>query len=112
MAHRIRHHADFRRDLRAQLSWLKENADPSWIEQLQADLRDARRLISTFPDIGTIEAGKGTFVLRRFLLAKAPYVLWFVRDTAAAKADIWFIRLFHARQKRPRPRPVPPRRGG
>lgn len=109
MAHRIRYHADFRRDLRIHLAWLKENADPSWIEQIQSDIREARKLIAKFPDIGTIEARRGSFLLRRYILATAPCVLWFVRDTAAARADVWFIRLFHARQKRPRPRAALPR---
>jgi len=104
VAHRIRFHGDFQRDLQNHLAWLAENASGSpWIEALQMDLREAGRLLSSFPEIGTIEARKGTFVLRRFILAKTPYVLWFVRDTEVRGADIWLVRLFHARQKRPRP---------
>jgi hypothetical protein len=90
--------------LRRHLAWLKESGEPLWIEGLRADLREARRLLSIFPEIGTIETRKGTLVLRRFVLAKTPYVFWFVRDTEVAKADVWLVRLFHERQRRPRPR--------
>ncbi len=107
MAHRVRFHADFQADLRRHLGWLKESAEPVWIEGLRADLREARRLLSIFPEIGTIETRKGTLVLRRFVLAKTPYVLWFVRDTEGAKSDVWLVRLFHARQRRPRPKAPP-----
>lgn len=39
--------------------------------------------------------------MRRLILRKIPYVIWFLRDAGDAKADIWFIRLFHTRQDRP-----------
>lgn len=82
---------------------MAQNGDPAWIERLRNEIRDARRLLARFSDIGTIEARSGTWVLRRFVLSDAPYVIWFARDTSVSNADIWLTRLFHAHQRRPRP---------
>ena len=111
MRRRVRFHADFRADLRAQLGWLREHRDREWIDRLRVALDEGSALLESFPDIGTIEARDGTVVLRRLLLGKLPYALWYCRDTADPGADVWLLRLFHAAQDRPLPAvpPMPPR---
>jgi hypothetical protein len=80
---------------------LTEHRDRSYIERLRAGIDDAIELVSRFPDVGSLEGEDGTVVLRRLILREVPYVVWFIRDAGDAKADIWFMRLFHARQERP-----------
>jgi hypothetical protein len=48
--------------------------------------------------------------VRRLILRKVPYVVWFLSDTAHPAADVWMLRLFHARQDRPSAR-IPERLG-
>jgi hypothetical protein len=98
---RVRIHADFRSDLRGHIEWLSEHRDHSWIERLRVGVDEAIALIERFPDVGTLERQDGTMAMRRLILRKIPYVIWFIRDTSDAKADVWFLRLFHARQDRP-----------
>jgi plasmid stabilization system protein ParE len=98
---RVRVHADFLHDLRGHLGWLTEHRDPSWIERLRIGIDEAIALVARFPDVGSLEGKDGTVVMRRLILRKIPYVIWFLRDAGDAKADIWFIRLFHTRQDRP-----------
>ncbi len=101
MTRRVRFHAELREDLRRQIDWLSDNRDPSWIDGLRKGIEEAEDLVSTFPHVGTIEAQTGTSVLRRLILRKVPYVLWFTWDTADEAGDVWFLRLFHAREERP-----------
>ena len=112
MIRRVRFEAAFRRDLRAQLSYLLDNADdPSWIERLRSGIDEAVELVAGFPDVGSTEAVDGTRVLRRLILRRLPYVIWFARDAEDPSADIWFLRLFHARQDRAQAvATLPPRR--
>ena len=101
MRRRVRIHADFRRDLRGHLDWLTEHRERSWIERLRLGIDDAIDLVARFPDVGNLEGQYGAMVLRRLILRKIPSVVWFIRDGRDANADVWFMRLFHARQDRP-----------
>ena len=103
MAQRVRFHADFRRDLAAQLTWLQQHRDDAWIERLRTGLDEAIELLSALPRVGTIEAEDDLVVLRRLILRKLPYVVWYTCNKDDPKADIWFLRLFHASQDRPQP---------
>lgn len=70
---------------------------------LRTGIDEAIDLVSRFPNVGTIEAEDEQSVLRRLILRKVPYVIWFSRQKDDPAADIWFLRLFHARQERPQP---------
>jgi plasmid stabilization system protein ParE len=100
VARRVRYHAQFQTDLRIQLRWLSEHRDHAFIQRLRAGLKDAATLLATLPGVGSIEHIEGSVVLRRFILRKLPYVLWFVGDAGDPGADLWLIRLFHVRQDR------------
>jgi plasmid stabilization system protein ParE len=97
----VRFHADFRGDLRAHLKWLSEHRDPGWVERLRVELDEATSLLSSFPDMGTIEGVHGAVTLRRLFFPKLPYLVLYTRDTRDPKGDIWILRLFHAKQERP-----------
>ena len=107
---RVRIRADFRADLREQLRWLGENRDRAAIESLRTAIDEAIDLLSRFPNTGSIEREEGPVVLRRLILRRLPYVLWFARNTITPGADVWLLRLFHVRQTRPRPSGLPPLR--
>ena len=102
MSVRARIHADFMADLRAQLRWLTRNRDRSEIEHLRGAIDEAIDLLSRFPNTGSIERQETSAVLRRLILRRLPYVVWFVRETRRPDADVWLLRLFHARQSRRR----------
>ena len=110
MGRRVRYHGDFRADLRAQLKWLVANRPVAWIDSLKTAIDEAVELLSRFPSVGTIEATEGDMAVRRLILRKVPYVVWFLSDTAHPAADVWMLRLFHARQDRP-PARIPERLG-
>lgn len=103
MPRRIRFHPDFKKDLNAQLRWLTVNRDDGWIKQLKNGLDEAIRLVSEFPAVGTIERQEGPITLRRLILRRVPYVIWFVNQDETENSDVWLLRLFHARQNRPVP---------
>ena len=100
MSVRVRVHADFMADLRAQLR-------RSDIEHLRGAIDEAIDLLSRFPNTGSIERQEKSAVLRRLILRRLPYVVWFVRETRRPDADVWLLRLFHARQSRRRVTSVP-----
>ena len=110
MGGRVRIHADFQVDLREHLSRFVESRDAVGIESLRAGIEEAIELVSQLPDVGTIEAREGTTVMRRLILRRMPYVIWFARDTRRPGARIWFMRLFHARQERPPAKAAVPKR--
>lgn len=101
MTRRVRIHAAFRGDLRAQLTWLVANGDPVYIESLQEGLAEVEALLARHPAVGALEARAASSELRRLLLRRAPYVVWYAWDPE--RGEIWLLRLFHRRQQRPSP---------
>ncbi|MCC7541491.1 MAG: type II toxin-antitoxin system RelE/ParE family toxin [Deltaproteobacteria bacterium] len=103
MKRRVRFHARFRRDLRAQLAWLARNGETALIEALRAGLDEAARLLARHARAGAVEEAREGSELRRLILRRVPYVVWYVIASSDAGADVWVLRLFHARQRRPSP---------
>ncbi|KYF57239.1 hypothetical protein BE08_04550 [Sorangium cellulosum] len=104
MSRRVRFRPEFARDLRDQVRWLDENRGIAWVERLRTGLDEAIELLARFPAIGPAEAKDDAdrAVVRRLLLRKLPYVVWYLSDASADPgADLWLLRLFHARQHRP-----------
>lgn len=104
---RVRLHADFLRDLTSQLAWLVAKGEQGKIDHLEVGIEEAIALLSEFPLVGILEAAEGTLELRRLILRRLPYVVWF---QAGPSKDVWLLRLFHVRQDRPRPRLRPRQR--
>ncbi|WP_437730615.1 type II toxin-antitoxin system RelE/ParE family toxin [Sorangium sp. So ce1335] len=103
MARRVRFRREFARDLEAQVRWLQENRGVEWVERLRVGLDEAIELVSRFPAIGPAEAKNDEegAVVRKLLLRRLPYVVWYFADVSDPGSDIWLLRFFHARQERP-----------
>ncbi|WP_437854780.1 type II toxin-antitoxin system RelE/ParE family toxin [Sorangium sp. So ce363] len=100
---RVRFRREFARDLRDQVRWLDENRGIEQVERLRTGLDEAIELLARFPGIGPAEAkdDEDRAVVRRLLLRKLPYVIWYLVDASGRDGDLWLLRLFHARQQRP-----------
>ncbi|WP_437306204.1 type II toxin-antitoxin system RelE/ParE family toxin [Sorangium sp. So ce388] len=103
MSRRVRFRREFARDLRDHVRWLSENRGIEWVDRLRTGLDEAIELLARFPAIGPAEAKDDgdLAVVRRLLLRKLPYVIWYLADASDPDADLWLLRLFHARQQRP-----------
>lgn len=88
---------EFKDDVEAQVDWL-EDEHPSWIPKLERGLTEAFELLLDFPLAGS---ALPTPPLRKLVLHKLPFVIWYSFDEATGRVDL--LRLFHARQRRPRP---------
>jgi plasmid stabilization system protein ParE len=99
MSTKLRFHARFRADLRRQLAHLAEHGDQRWIEGLRTGIDEALDLLSHHPSAGTVEARRDDGVLRRLVLRRVPYVVWYVVE----RREVWLLRLFHGRQSRAAP---------
>lgn len=111
MRHRaVRRHPDFEVDFAAQLRWLEERKERAWIQRLADELEGVTELLSSFPGAGRLVAEDGPVALRQVVLRQLPYLVWYAYDRAAPRAEVWLLRLFHARQDQPTPQLVRGRR--
>lgn len=106
MPRRVCRHPDFEADYLALLGGLFARGERAWIETLASGLEDVVRMLSTFPAAGPCVAERGSVQLRKLLFRKGPYVAWYLHDPTDPEGEVWLVRLFHARQKRPTPRPA------
>lgn len=97
----VRAHKQFAIDVQSHVDWLLEQDREDWVVRLAEDIADAWGLLGRFPSVGTAERAAGGQMLRRLILRRTPFVVWFVLEEEKAKR-ITFLRLFHARQHRPR----------
>jgi plasmid stabilization system protein ParE len=86
----------FFRDVSTQLACLREAQRANTIETLRDALRAARRLLTETPFLAPADE-RG---VRRLLLAKVPFFLWYRVDEGAR--TVRWLRLFHVRQRRAR----------
>ena len=87
---------EFKEDVERQVDWL-EGEHPTWIPKLERGLVEAFDLLLTFPQAG---AAMPAQPIRKLVLHKLPFVIWYVFDEAEERVEL--LRLFHARQRRPR----------
>ncbi|MDP1823419.1 MAG: type II toxin-antitoxin system RelE/ParE family toxin [Archangium sp.] len=87
---------EFKEDVEAQVDWL-ESEHPSWIPKLERGLVEAFELLTDFPRAG---AAAPTPPIRKLVLLKLPFVVWYSFDEDSEIVEL--LRLFHARQRRPR----------
>lgn len=99
----VRSHPEFERDYRAQVSWLAERGEPAWIEGLLSGTLRITEALAKFPAMGSKQDARASVELRSLRYPRRPFVAWYVFDAADRRGDIWLVRLFHSRQKRPRP---------
>lgn len=105
MSRRVRLHAEFRRDFRAQLAWLVEVGRDDWAERLMAGVEEVAERILRFPEIGPLQAESRRVVLRKIIFRRLPYVAWYGYRRREPIGDVWLLRLFHIRQDRPKLNP-------
>ena len=101
----VRRHPDFERDFVAQLAWLAAHGSPEWITSLRDGLDKVIRMLGRVPGAGTLVDRKERHVLRKVFWPEGPYVAWYVYAPGERAGDVWLVRLFHARQRRPKPDP-------
>jgi hypothetical protein len=105
MTRRARRHAHFEADFVRLLDSIVTRGDEAWIEHLLSGVIEASGLVEQVPGVGTLMATSGTIVMRKLILPKGPYVAWYLYDAADRDGDVWLVRLFHARQRRPQATP-------
>jgi plasmid stabilization system protein ParE len=96
----VRRHRDFLADVRKQVRWLERHREKRWMLRLREAIREATRAVARFPALGSpVSYGHpgDPASLRKLVLRDVPFVIWY----AVADDDVWLLRLFHARQKRP-----------
>ncbi len=96
MRRRVRARASFAADVEAQVRWLREHGAVTDLSGLRAGIREARTLLRRFPSAGPLEREARKASLRKLILRRVPYVIWYVDDGAG----LWLLRLFHVRQDR------------
>jgi plasmid stabilization system protein ParE len=99
----VKRHRDFEADYIALLDSIVDRGEPTWIDVLADGLDRTVRLLSSFPAAGAAVDSRGTLTLRKILFPRGPYLAWYVHDAGDVTADLWLVRLFHARQRRPAP---------
>src|ERR1043165_7401761 len=102
----VRRHADFKADFAAQLEWLARHGLADWIVALRTGLDDVTRLVGHLPGAGSLVGERGSVELRKVFWREAPYLAWYVHDRAEPDGVVWLVRLFHARQSRPKVSPA------
>jgi plasmid stabilization system protein ParE len=93
---RLRKEASSVSEVETQVAWL-EGEHPSWIPKLERGLVEAFDLLVTFPRAG---AAIPPEPMRKLVLHKLPFVIWYVFDEAEERVEL--LRLFLARQRRAR----------
>jgi hypothetical protein len=77
-----------------------EAAELSAADQWQRDRLDvAIALLTEHPSAGALEAEAWPSELRRGVLRRVPYVVWYATAPSTAAADVWPLRLLHSRQQ-------------
>jgi plasmid stabilization system protein ParE len=94
--------ASFVADLKTQVAWLRANERPERVVGLRSGLAEARTLLARFPEAGTRVEERDGVVLRKLVLRKLPFAIWYV----VGHDGVHLLRLFHVRQDRPRRRPA------
>jgi plasmid stabilization system protein ParE len=100
----VRRHPDFEADYVALLNSIVDRGEATWVGILADGLERTVRLLSSFPAAGTKVDRRGTTALRKILFPRGPYLAWYLHDIGDVTADVWLVRLFHARQRRPVPK--------
>jgi plasmid stabilization system protein ParE len=85
-------------DVRAQVRWLRGQDEPERVVGLREGVQEARELLSQLPRAGALIDRDGDGELRKLVLRKVPFVVWYVFDERSA--EVWMVRLFHVRQRR------------
>jgi plasmid stabilization system protein ParE len=89
---------DFRADLRSQTRRLVADDRLDWAERLFDEVERVARLLSGSPQAGPVETRRSGRSIRRLVLRKLPFVVWYHFQEPARRVVV--LRLFHVRQRR------------
>jgi len=89
---------DFRSDLLAQTRRLAAEDKRDWADRLIDEVELAAELLARSPRAGPVEARREGRSIRRLLLHKLPFVLWYHWHERSRRVVV--LRLFHVRQRR------------
>lgn len=104
MPHQVRRHPSFVADYLVLLEQLEQGGERERIVVLAHGLEEVVEVLSELPGVGVRLDAQGSVVMRKIIFKKGPYVAWYAHDSADPEGEVWLLRLFHARQKRPAPR--------
>jgi plasmid stabilization system protein ParE len=90
--------AGFRDDFTAQTRRLLEDERPDWAQRLLHELELAVKLLEAAPQAGPVDARRGRRELRRLVLPRLPFLIWYFIQSRPKRAVL--LRFFHARQER------------
>lgn len=88
---------DFRSDLRSQTRRLLAEEKREWAERLIGEIELVARVLERSPKAGPVELRRGGREIRRLLLRRLPFVVWYW-ETQGRRVVV--LRLFHVRQQR------------
>lgn len=98
MKRRVIVRASFVSDVKAQVAWLRANDRSEWVVGLRSGLAEARSLLARLPEVGARIEERDGVVLRKLVLRKLPFAVWYVVEDEG----VCLLRLFHVRQDRHR----------
>lgn len=93
----------FLADLARQIEALEAEDEWSRVDRLIEDVVRLADRLARFPELGRELARERGWTLRRIAIGRLPYLVWYRHDPAHAGV-IKMIRLFHSRQRTPKPR--------
>jgi len=96
----VRFRPSFVADFDRQRDFLIERGETIRLERLLVGIEAARRRVSRFPFAYPVEAESERHLLRRLKLTDLPFVILYAHPRSGLPRHIWFVRLFHYRQRR------------
>jgi hypothetical protein len=99
MARRILRGDEFVAAVEADVLRLHEIDRTEWCELLASDIRDVERLISVFPQAGTLVATRDTRELRKKVLRRTPFVVFYDFEPGRRAGPIRLVWLVHQRAR-------------
>jgi plasmid stabilization system protein ParE len=89
---------DFRKDLAARTRRLVIEDRRDWADRLIEEIESVATLLAASPHAGPIEMQRGRRAIRRLVLRKLPFVVWYTSHERSRSVVV--LRLFHVRQRR------------
>ncbi len=99
---RVEFGAAFLSDVRRQTELLADSEEWIRVDRLLADVATMADLLSQFPELGRELARERGRTMRRIAVRRLPFFVWY-RFDPRGEGSIRMSRLFHARQRTPKP---------
>jgi plasmid stabilization system protein ParE len=100
---RVEPSATFTAEATRHIWYLAEAEAWSRVQRLREDIADLQARLAYFPELGRELASQNDVTLRRIVVGRLPYLVWYLWDPRG-RGFVQLQRLFHARQRTPHPR--------